>query len=278
MFNKLLSIDPGFAAHPTGWLLVEVAARDFVLRDGRFVDPETGADANPEGLDANEFAQPVFAVLDAQSRKGLDPRAVVREALAVGRDVGGGMAVVVDCGGVGFGLWQELRETGLDVYGVQFTSGAKIGGGRRKLNVPVARMYSDLYRALAQGRLRVPPAFAEQVKRELASVSVGVTDSGREVYDVNSSEHHADLVSCLGMAVTVAEVRGRFSQKIVVAARREERHERPRSGRRRTASLARQVIEMRKEESRRAAMRDAGHLWSPMGVCQELGIDPDDGM
>ncbi len=270
MFNKLLAIDPGFAAHPTGWLLAEVRARDFAVRDGVFVDPETGEDANPAGLPAHEFAQPLFAVLEAQSRKHLDPKAVVREALAVERDLGGGMAVVVDCGGVGFGLWQDLREAGLDTYGVQFTSGARIGGGRRKLTVPVGRMYSDLYRALAQGRVLAPPESAERLKRELASVSVGVTEAGRETYDVNSSEHHADLVSCLGMAVVVAEVRGRFSQKIVAAVRREERRGRPRSGRGRATNAAREVIARRKEESRREAARLGGDLWMPVGLWRDL--------
>ncbi len=164
MFNKLLAIDPGFTAHPTGWLLLEVRAPAIAVRDGRLVDPRTGEDANPDGLPASEAAQPVFAVLDAQSRKGLDPKALVREALATGRDLGGSLAVVVDCGGIGFGLWQDLREAGLNCFGVQFTSGQKIGGGRKKLNLPVSRMYSDLYRALSQGRVLAPPPFAERLR------------------------------------------------------------------------------------------------------------------
>jgi hypothetical protein len=266
VFNKLLAIDPGFAAHPTGWLLLEVRAPTIAVRDGRLVEPATGEDANPDGLPASEAAQPAFAVLDAQSRKGLDPKALVREALATGRDHGGGLAVVVDCGGIGFGLWQDLRETGLNTYGVQFTSGAKVGGGRRKLTVPVSRMYSDLYRALSQGRVLAPPPLDGRLKQELASVSVGVTDAGRETYEVNTSEHHADLVSCLGMAVVVAEVRGRFSQRIIAAARQDERRERPRTGRRRASNAARAVIEQRKEESRQAAVQQAGDFWSPLGV------------
>ena len=93
MFNKLLAIDPGYSLHPTGWLLLEVRAPAIAVRDGRLVDPGTGGDPNPDGLPANEVAQPCFAVLDAQSRKGLDPKALVREALATERDLGGGVAV-----------------------------------------------------------------------------------------------------------------------------------------------------------------------------------------
>ena len=111
-----------------------------------------------------------------------------------------------------------------------------------------------------------PLPLAGNLKRELASVSVGVTDAGRETYEVNSNEHHADLVSCLGMAVVVAEVRGRFSQRIIAAARQDERRERPRSGRRRASNTARAVIEQRKEESRLEAAQHAGDLWSPLGV------------
>ncbi len=113
-----------------------------------------------------------------------------------------------------------------------------------------------------------PLPLAGNLKRELASVSVGVTDAGREVYDVNSSDHHADLVSCLGMAVVVAEVRGRFSQRIIAVAREDERRERPRTGRRRASNTARAVIEQRKEESRREAAQQAGDFWSPLGVFQ----------
>jgi hypothetical protein len=60
------------------------------------------------------------------------------------------------------------------------------------------------------------------------------------------------------MAVVVAEVRGRFSQRIIAAARQDERRERPRTGRRRASNAARAVIEQRKEESRREAERLGG--------------------
>ncbi len=83
---------------------------------------------------------------------------------------------------------------------------------------------------------------------------------------INSSEHHADLVSCLGMAVVVAEVRGRFSQRIIAAARQDEHRERPRTGRKRVSNAARAVIEQRKEESRLEAAQKAGHLWSALGI------------
>ena len=77
------------------------------------------------------------------------------------------------------------------------------------------------------------------------------------------------------MAAVLAEQRGRFSQKIIAAAKQEAR-ERPGSGRRRRSKAAQQVFEQRKEESRLEAIRLGGRLWSPMGVGQELENRPDD--
>ena len=57
-----------------------------------------------------------------QSRKHLDPKSILREAIEVEADLDGGLAVVVDCGGVGHGLWQDLREAGLDTFGVRLTT------------------------------------------------------------------------------------------------------------------------------------------------------------
>ncbi len=76
----------------------------------------------------------------------------------------------------------------------------------------------------------------------------------------------AYLFEVAGVLLTRVPQWCRLSQRIIAAARQEERRERPRSGSRRATNAARRVIEMRKEEGRIEADRLGGDLWSPLGV------------
>ncbi len=118
--------------------------------------------------------------------------------------------LVVDANGPGRPVIQELRARNIRrVIAVTATGGSaetKVKGGLHRAedwNVSKGVLLKSLSTLVFAGRLRVAAQLdeAKQFHRELQSLEHRVSQAGRESFEVNATDHHADLVSAVSLAV-----------------------------------------------------------------------------
>lgn len=262
--------DIGLTVDPTGVVLLRAVRPAVTVQDGRVLDATTGKElAVPEGVTIAEFIAPKYAIVDAQSRRGLTFHQVAREAAATMEDLGGGnFTACIDATGLGVGALDAVRRAGCPAVGITFTSGRLITGSRWNWNLPVSLMFTGLFSVMAQGRLQVTDPAGAKLIEELKEIEMRVSDTGKESFDVGSGQdHHGDLCYALGMAVTVAERRvGRQHRNIALHPGGHRR----RAGRPRQGQTGRKIIKARLEQSR---LQSEATMWAQIGVDKDPDFD-----
>jgi len=263
----VLGIDPGFSTDPTGMVLARVSVPAVVVSpDGALLDAATGARVPiPEGTTAAEYALPRYEVVDARQRRGITFARTVAEARAIRADLGE-LDVVADATGLGRGLVESLRRAGMRCHAVTLTGGERPGGrGPLETSMPVVWMFAKLYEVMAQDRIRVAAECAGELAEQLKGLEHESTATGNVRIEGSGADHHSDQAYALAMLVAVVDrMNSRASRQAAAAvtvAERPRSAPRWRSGRVRTRSVGRGVIEERLEDSRRRAERD---LWAPI--------------
>ena len=267
-FNNVLGIDPGYSNHPSAFVLVRVLSTHFILRHGRIHDPTDGEEIPmADGMSAGEYAQPTYQVVDVQRRRAITFAQTAREVAAIADDHHGDLVVACDATGLGVGAVEALRAAGLYTVAAYLTSGAKVTGGRLRMNVPVSVLFSTIYKAMAGSRLEIAADGGHILADELMAMSATTTDTGHTRFEVGGGmDGHGDAAFALGIALVVAERKGRFAQLAMAAARQGQPRERPHSANRLGRDTARRVVKQRLQEAEDVWRRSAGELWAPLGI------------
>lgn len=113
------------------------------------------------------------------------------------------VALLVDHGGVGFGIVDWLSEAGLDPIAIGITGGNRVNAVTdREINVPKRDIVASTQAELQAGRLRISRGLehAATLADELRSYQVKISDAGHDSYAARQGTHD-DVLMATGMAV-----------------------------------------------------------------------------
>lgn len=114
-------------------------------------------------------------------------------------------ALLVDCTGVGAGVFEMLSDHGLhcDVMRVVITAGAQTSYTDGVHKVPKTELVSAVQVRLQNGELSIPTALSEALtlKNELQNFQVKITVAGNEQFGEWRVNQHDDLVLATALAV-----------------------------------------------------------------------------
>jgi hypothetical protein len=217
-WDYVVSCDLGQANDYTAIVVLEVAVwcgsgwGDDVFYDGEpgWISP---GDLVPDQrrqlrARAQELGRPGKPILDVRHVDRVNhepyPRIIdrIQGLLAQPALAGAETALVVDYGGVGRPIYDEMRHRGLRPLAVTATSGARVNATGEGWNTPKREIVSAAQLALHQGRLRLSDALPDTptLVRELKGYRVTLTETAHDAYAGRSGVHD-DLVMATAQGV-----------------------------------------------------------------------------
>lgn len=192
-----LGIDIGQAVDPTAIVVIET-----------FFPEKLNAEDRPEKQHQIRWIEKI--PLGTSYLSVVDRIATVAEAASVISSP----IMILDATGVGRPVFDMLRQrTSISLRAVTFTGADKLKKtGTYSYKVPKRDLVTALEVVLQSRRLHAIPAcpLQEDLRAELGSFEVNLSDRGHDTYD-GASGKHDDLVSALALAVWWAERKGAAS-------------------------------------------------------------------